>query len=270
MFKLTVSPSSAACPRSPVGILATVLTAALMSACGGGGGGDTPTPPPAPTPVPTPTPTPIPVQAVAAMQGIWQSATGAAATSSTIVLPDGQFWSVISGTSGTTTTTRLVKASFTAQTVGFGCSGKSYTLGTSTVDSVSATATVLEKSSFSGTISGNGQSEPFALAYQARYDTPVILPNFAGAWSASLGPGTVNWTVGSTGAITGTRTTGCTYSGQLSLRREAKAVADVAITESCPAVTQLSGVAIKTVDGAGITMMLTTAGDAQAVVLSLR
>jgi hypothetical protein len=54
------------------------------------------------------------------------------------------------------------------------------------------------------------------------------------------------------------------------LRPEAKAVADVAVTERCPAVTQLSGVAVKSADGAGITMLLTTDGDAQGVLLGLR
>jgi hypothetical protein len=54
------------------------------------------------------------------------------------------------------------------------------------------------------------------------------------------------------------------------LRPEAKAVANAVITESCPAVTQLSGVAIKTTDNKGITMLLTTAGDAQGAVLILR
>jgi len=267
MFKLTFSPSAASTVRSPAFALAAVLSAALMTACGGGGG-DAPAPTPAPTP--TPTPTPSPMQTVAALQGIWQSAAGAAATSSTLVLPDGQLWSVISSTSGASTTTRLVKASLSAQNAGFAGSGKGYTLGSTRVDNVSATATVVEKSSLSGTISASGQTEPFALAYQARYDTPAALADFVGNWSATLGPGVVNWTVGSNGVLSGTRTTGCTYTGQLSVRPEQKAVLDAAITETCAgAVTQLSGVAVKSEDKGGINLLMTNADDSAAVAVTL-
>ena len=54
------------------------------------------------------------------------------------------------------------------------------------------------------------------------------------------------------------------------MRTEAKAVSDVVRTESCPAVTQMSVVALKTPDNAGITVLLTTAGDAQGVVIGLK
>jgi len=265
MSKLTFTRSCASALHSPVGTLTAVLTTALMTACAGGGGDA-----PAPMPTPAPTPTLTPAQTVAALQGIWQSASGAAVSSSTIVLPDGQLWSVISSTSGATTTTRLVKASLAAQTAGFGGSGKSYTLGTTTIDNVTAAATVVEKSSFSGTISGNGQTEPFALAYQARYDTPAVLAEFAGNWIATLGPGVVNWTVGSTGALTGSRTTGCTYTGQISLRPESKAVVNVVIAETCAAsVTQLSGVGALSSGKTLLGLVMTTAGDTSGVAVNL-
>jgi len=266
MFKLTFSQPSVAGLRSPVSTLAAVLAAALMSACGGGGGGTAP----ATDQEVKPNPGPTPVQSVAALQGIWQSPSGAAATSFTIVLPDGQLWSVISSTSGATTTTPMVKASLSAQTSSFAGSGKSYTLGTSTVDTVSATATVVKKNSLSGTMTGNGQSEPFALAYQARYDTAAVLADFVGSWSATLGPGVVNWTVGSTGALTGTRTTGCTYTGQISLRAENKAVVNVAIAETCVgSVTQLTGVGALSSGKTLLGLVMTTAGEDSGVAVSL-
>lgn len=224
----------------------------LLFACGGGGGG-------------SPTPTPTPIASGITAQGIWQSGAGAATVSSTVVTDSGQVWSVLT----TAGTTRLVKASLAASGTGFTGSGKAFVLGATTVESVTMTATAVAKSSLSGSISSTTQAEPYSLAYQSRYDTPATLANFTGTWSATLGPGTVSWTISSAGAISGTRTTGCTYTGQLSLRPEARAVADAVITESCPAVTQLSGVAVKTADNTGITLLLTTTGDAQAVVVGL-
>lgn len=258
--------------RQAIATAAWATAAALaltLTGCGGGGGGsDSVSPTPAPTP--TPTPTPVPAQATAALQGIWQSPAGAASTLSAVVLPDGALWTVV--TNGGVT--RLVKASLSAQPPGFAGAGKSYTLGGSAATnnvSAAVTASVVERSSLSGllTVAG-GQPEAFALAYQSRYDTPAVLAEFAGAWQATLGAGVVNWTLGSTGALTGTRTTGCTYTGQLSVRAEPKAVLTAAVTENCAGtVVQLDGVALFNADKSRITMLLATADGATGVALNL-
>ena len=211
-----------------------------------------------------------PTLPTSALQGIWQSPAGASSTLSAIALPDGQLWAIISNGG----VTRLIKASLSAQATGFSGSGKSYTLGAGSASSnVSATATasVVEKTSLSGSLTVSGaQAEPFALAYQARYDTPAVLSEFAGVWQATLGPGVVTWTVGSTGALSGTRTTGCTYSGQLRLRAEQKAVLDATVAENCAGtVIPLDGVAVFNADKTRITMLLTTADQATGVALSL-
>jgi hypothetical protein len=256
---------------------ALVVATTTLAACGGQSSiadAVNPTPPVVITPDPTPNPTPDPSQpplSTAIPQGIWQSGVGAPSTASVIVTPSGQVWGVFSGTD----TTRLLKGQVASSGAAFTGQGTAYLLGTSTADAATVSVTSVPKTSLSGTVSGqiNGttQTEPFSLAYQSRYDTPVTLASFAGsAWSATLGAGTVKWSIDANGALTGTRTTGCTYTGQLSLRTEAKAVADVSITESCPAVTQMSGVAVKTQDNAGITMLLTTTGDAQGVLVGLR
>lgn len=209
--------------------------------------------------------------ATAALQGIWQSPAGAASTLSTIALPDGKLWTIISNAG----VTRLAKVSLSPQAAGFGGSGKSYTLGSSAASSsVNATAmvSVVAKTSLTGTLTASGaQPEAFAMAYQTRYDTPAVLSEFAGTWQATLGPGIVNWTIGSTGVLSGTRTTGCTYSGQLSLRAEQKAVVDASVAENCAgAVQQFSGVAVKSADSKGITLLMTSAADTEAVLLALR
>ncbi|MCF8169039.1 MAG: hypothetical protein K9J77_10545 [Rhodoferax sp.] len=80
----------------------------------------------------------------------------------------------------------------------------------------------------------------------------------------------MNWILGSTGELSGTRTTGCTYTGILSLRTEQKAVVDARVTETCAgAVTQLSGVALKSEDKLRITMLLTNADESAAVAVLL-
>jgi hypothetical protein len=235
--------------------LCTSALAMTLVACGGS---------PASDPVPTPTPTPT--LSVSSLQGIWRSPAGAANTLSAVALPDGKVWASVSNASNM----RVIKGSFAVQGNAYLASGKSFTLGASTSTSTSLTATVLEKTSLSGVISTGSLSENYSLAYQTRYDTAAALADFAGAWSASLGPGTVNWTVATSGAITGTRTTGCTYAGQLSLRAEQKAVVDAVVTETCAgAVTQLSGVAVKSEDKTGISMLLTNTDDSAAVAVNL-
>jgi hypothetical protein len=136
---------------------------------------------------------------------------------------------------------------------------------------VAATATVVEKTTLAGAVStAAGQPEAYSLVYQGRYDTPAALADFAGNWQAMLGPGRVDWVFSATGALTGTRTTGCTYTGQLTLRPELKAVVDVAVLEDCAGTTaSLRGVAALSEDKSRIGMATTTTDGATAVVLSL-
>ena len=230
----------------------SVLTLTLV-ACGGSPSSDS-------------APNPAPTLSVSSLQGIWRSPAGAASTLSAVVLPDGKVWALISNASSM----RVIKADFAVQSDAFVASGKSFSLGTTTSSSTSLTATVLAKTSLSGAISTGSASENYSLAYQTRYDTAAALGDFAGAWNATLGPGTVNWAITAAGALTGTRTTGCTYTGQLSLRAEQKALMDAVVTETCAgAVTQLSGVAVKSEDKLGITMLMTNADDSAAVALNL-
>ena len=240
--------------------LCTCALALTLVACGGSPSSD-------PVPTPTPTPNPTPTLSVSSLQGIWRSPAGAASTMSAVALPDGKIWALISDASNI----RVIKGSFAVQGNAYLAGGKSFTLGTTTTSSTSLTATVLAKTSLSGSISTGSVTENYSLAYLSRYDTAATLADFAGAWSATLGPGTVNWTVTNAGALTGTRTTGCTYTGQLSLRAEQKAVVDAVVVETCAgAVTQLSGVAVKSEDKASITMMMTNADESAAVAVSLK
>lgn len=200
------------------------------------------------------------------LQGLWQSPAGASPAISAIVLPDGQLWAVVAEGS----TIRVLRAGLAGQASNYSGSGKSYLLGTSTVTSGSVTASVVEKSSLTGAITPNGDaSEPFSLAYQARYDTAATLAQFAGAWRDVQGPGAQNWNIAANGALTGTRTTGCTYVGQLTERAERKAVVDVSMTEDCAGNrVRLLGVATLNTTS-GISMVVATENESAAVALTL-
>ncbi len=175
-------------------------------------------------------------------------------------------WSVIADAS----TIRLVKATLAIQGAAYAGTGKTFTIGGGAPVANSITATRIEKTSLSGVVTTGTQNDSYSLAYESRYETATALADFAGKWSATIGMGTVTWTITSAGVLTGIRTTGCTYSGTISLRTEQKAVADVAITETCADVaTQLLGVATASADKARINMAMTTSDEASAVVVSL-
>jgi hypothetical protein len=240
-------------------LLATCAVALALAACGGGGD-DTPPAPVAPS--------------TTALQGLWQSTATGSVTSAAMVLPDGRMWLVTTDTTNSPASTRLVKARLV------GTAGSAIFSGTGTrhfVDrdsalpiGVTVSANVVEKATLNGGISGITVSEGYNLAYLSRYDTPAVLADHAGTWTATLGPGVVTWAVNASGALSGTRTTGCTYTGQISLRPEQKALVEVAIAENCAgSLTTLSGVGALSADKGRLSLFLTSAGEASAAVISL-
>jgi hypothetical protein len=87
----------------------------------------------------------------------------------------------------------------------------------------------------------------YTLGYSAAYDVPANLADVTGRWRASFSGGTLVLTfdVASSGAITGSNTSGCSYSGSLSPHAGGVAVFDLRLTEACPGVAavQFSGIA---------------------------
>ena len=129
---------------------------------------------------------------------------------------------------------------------------------------------LVEKTRLDVRVGTDASAETLSLAWQGRYDTSASLAGFAGSWSATLGPGTVHWSMDEQGRITGSRTTGCTYTGQLALRPERKAVVDATVQEDCAGVrTPLDGVATLQSESGRMSMVMTTADENQAVVLGL-
>ncbi len=253
---------------------ATLLGGALLLAgCGGSGDGVTPPPNPNPNPPPDPAPT------LSQSQGIWQSAAGSATTVSALVLPDGQLWAVLVNGTGASASTQVLKAKLAVQGSGYSATGKRFALdgGASATSSLPVAVSVKEKETLSLQLGAGTTAETKTLVWQPRYETPVQLSELVGNWSATLGAGTVRWVVDAQGGITGTRTTGCTYNGQLSLRPERLAVVDAQVQENCDGMrVQLNGVGIlqtgigTTAAPARLNLVLTTADETQAVLLGMQ
>jgi hypothetical protein len=244
----------------------TLFTLALaIAGCGGSPSSSTEATSTNPTPV-NPTPTTPASLSVASMQGIWRSPIGSANNISAIALPDGKYWALVASPSSV----RMIKASFNIQNNALAATGTSYNFDSSATSAVSLISSVIEKTSLTGSITTGTLVESVSMAYQNRYDTPASLTDFVGAFRATVGPGTVNWSIDSKGTLTGTRTTGCTYIGQISLRAEKVAVVDTVLTETCAGVVaRLSGVAVKNEDKQGITMLMTNADESAAVAVIL-
>lgn len=116
----------------------------------------------------------------------------------------------------------------------------------------------------------NGLPAVSALSLQHGGDTmPTALTasQAAGAWQASQGDDLqVDWSIDGL-ALLGSSTSGCSYSGALSLVT-GMGIYKVAFTETCgETVLQMSGVATVTADGSGLTVVATDADDTVATAL---
>lgn len=211
-------------------VMIMVVTQTMLVGCGGGDGGTIPELPVAKT-----------------SKGLWVGRQGTTNTSA-IVLANGEAWLVFQE-SGTTTRFARIQTQTAGST--FRGIGNQYLLQSGNVETASISGTFVDKSNFSGsmTAGGNGSKTDFILAYDGQYDKPASLSDAVGTWSGSFGGGTRTLTVAATtGALTGSSTTGCNYSGELQIRAADPALFDVSFTESCPTAnpptsTFLSGIA---------------------------
>ena len=195
---------------------------------------------------------------------------------SALVLPDGQLWAVLVNGTGASASTQVLKA-WARSGVASIMYMMSILLPCSAAIAVPVGASVKEKETLSLQLGAGTTAETKTLVWQPRYETPVQLSELVGNWSATLGAGTVRWVVDAQGGITGTRTTGCTYNGQLSLRPERLAVVDAQVQENCDGMrVQLNGVGIlqtgigTTAAPARLNLVLTTADETQAVLLGMQ
>lgn len=239
-------------------------TAMLISACGGGGDAMT-------VPNTTPTPQQPPTEPGAAMlQGRWLTSNGITPTRTAIVLTtaagDTEMWLLSSDLSSLS---RLQVSTSGAD--GVSATGKTYSLP-------SSTSNPAQSATYSGSVnlSNNTLSlnaEALLLTRSDELTTPTALTDVVGGWSASAGGQrvTLQWTIDANGIIGGPSSTGCSYSGILSARRDGNAY-NASVTETCSSgIINFAGIATYRANLATLTLVLisTDADQSQGLVLSL-
>lgn len=241
--------------------IVTLGTVGLLAACGGGGGSD------ASSTEPTPTPT---VFTPSKLQGRWSSTGATAATSYTaIILPGAgntaNVWLLSQNLS------HLNVLSLNDQAV---FSGKTYALGSSSTP-ITATGTVVaDLTSSTKILSLNGaNSEVLQVTLQDALTQPASLADTGGNWTGSVSSGvqTLNFSIASqTGILSGTSTTGCTYSGNLVAVSNANAFTST-LNENCPdgSTANFEGIATLNTDKNRLTIVAATLTQTSGLVLLL-
>lgn len=274
-------------PRTSMAVsLASVLTLTLsltLSACGGGSdsASTTPTTPALPT-------TPNSGQTSSLTQGRWVSSGLAPAYTAIMVpAPTGAntpavdtVWALAQDAS----TLIKLKANGAAQTAG-AVTGMVYTLGTSSVTAVTGGSYTLSATAATATAAaGQQMSLQPVLGTTARFDrtdvmgTALKAEQANGKWQADLGSVKVNWTVQNANAsnaatttnLSGTSTSGCTYSGQSTVVAT-QSLYRVQFTETCsgttPATQTFNGVGTLSPDDARLTVVATNVDETRATAL---
>lgn len=193
----------------------TLMSTALLSACGGGGSSST-------SAVPAPAP-------VTSAQGVYEGSTSSGFTIDTLVLDDDSYWTIYGSQSGST----LLVSGFIQGT------GKSNNGSFNSTDvrdfymsgmmtSGTMTATYSPGASFNGTTSNGTQSVSFTSKAMTgtlyNYNTAPVMANITGAWTMTeMSGATLNLNIGSSGTFSGT-SSGCSFNGSLTPRPSGKNV----------------------------------------------
>jgi hypothetical protein len=247
--------------------LTPLLGSLILALAGcGGGGSDT-----------TTTAAPAAAHRMSDAQGYWSGPlAGGSLQSATstqgVVLADGTAWFLLIPASGAAT--GMVKAALAVSDTGYTGSGTVYDFAAASAAPIAVSGVAVAGSSQSSvfTPTGAASATTASLAYSNAYETAAVLADMRGAWqvSASSGALRIDWTVLSDGTLTGTSTTGCTWTGAFNTRTEGKAVMNFAASETCVSVTTgYSGIAVLDAAKTGATLFVTTAGDAQGFVLAM-
>lgn len=206
---------------------------------------------------------------VAQLQGRWVTGTGVTPGYTTLVLPpqagSAPAW-VLAQDAGSLTRLNLVGGATLS------VSGKSYSLtsaalgqpvstGASAVANLTASPKTLTLSNLS--------TSPIVLSLSDGLTGTPPQADVSGSWSASAGNGAqeVNWSLNASGAISGSSTTGCVWSGSLLARVDVR-LYNASMTENCAGtINQFSGVATVNADKSRLTVVGTLIDESRALVL---
>jgi len=210
-----------------------MVTALNIAGCGGGNGA-----PPAST----------------SIKGLWAGTQGSTETSA-IILSNGDSWLVFQESG---VATKFARMQTTTNGTSFSSSGYQYLLQSGVTEAASASGNFVEKASITATSGGNSLN----LSYNSQYEVPASSNDAAGSWKGTYGGGasSLNLTVSSVGVLSGSSSTGCTYSGSLQPRSADPAVFDIRFNETCVtgATTSLEGIATFNTLKTGISFAVTT------------
>ena len=262
---------------------ATLLAALALtlSACGSGGSDTTSVTPPPVTPVVPVTPT----ATSSLTQGRWVS-TNLTPTYTAIQVPAttgantpavDTVWALAQDA----TTLIKLKANGAVQTAG-AVTGNVYTLGTTSVTAVTGGSYTVTTTAGTSTSAASQQiSIQPLLGTTALFDrsdamsTALTATQANGKWQADLGAAKVNWTVDTAATnvknLSGTSTTGCTYSGQSTVV-STQSLYKVQFTETCsggttPTTQTFAGIGTLNADNTRLTVVATNEAETRAAAL---
>ena len=222
------------------------MLATVLVACGGGGGDEDPL----------------------IAQGRYTTASGVTPAYTVLVVPASagahQAWAVSSEGD------RLAKLSLSATNA---VTGKRYDLSANALtptEAVTGTATLAGPAS-SASLSLPGLATLSTTATQVtrtdRLTETTTLATISGTWSGSFDAGvrTATWTINGAGALSGSASTGCSYTGTFTARSDSP-VFDVSFTQTCPGaptdtVTTFNGIARRSSSSANLTVVAVSADE---------
>ena len=179
------------------------------------------------------------------------------------------------------TTLIKLKANGSAQTAG-AVTGNVYTLGTTSVTAVTGSSYSVTSTAATSTTAASQQiSIQPLLGTTALFDrtdamsTALTATQANGKWQADLGTAKANWTLDTAATnvknLSGTSTTGCTYSGQSTVVTT-QSLYKVQFTETCPgsgtpSTQTFSGIGTLSTDNTRLTVVATNEAETRAAAL---
>jgi hypothetical protein len=170
-------------------------------------------------------------------EGIWGGATNTGLSVQTLVLENGQYFSVYTSSA---IFTWLVEGIMTAADGTFTDPAAVVFASSGAVQSTAVNGTFLAKTSFSATTPGTLQ---FNGNYNTVYDTPLTVADVSGSsWNNTV-PVMTTVTFNADGSLTGSQG-GCTFTGSVKPRATGKHVLDGTLTFTSPACAIGNGVSL--------------------------
>jgi hypothetical protein len=189
-------------------LAASILLAGAAAGCGGSGsdgGNDAPT--------------------ATTAEGLWNGTTNSGRTTVGLVLDDGEYWVIYTLVGNNAVIAGAVQGDGESRNGSFTSSnGRDFNFEGVGVNDLTVDASYVMKQSFSGSLKykTSGTQFTFAGTYDAAYELTPSLSSVAGSYTGSaLTSGGVEFattTISSSGSITGSSASGCSFSGSISPR----------------------------------------------------